>query len=118
MKTVYLKLITGQYVVGDIIEVDEKEIKIKKPVGIDFNPMAGGLAFVPYDAFYLGQELEEVSFKQDQIMHTFEPPKEILDNYIKYKSGIMPAPATQTPDLKEDDIAELAKAAGLIVPGK
>ena len=117
MKTIYLKLITGQYVIGDIISENEKEIKIKKPVGIDFNPMAGGLAFVPYDAFYLGQELNEVVFKKDQIMHTFEPPKEILDNYIKYKSGIMPAPSAQKPDLKEDDIAELAKAAGLVVPG-
>ena len=89
MKTVYIKLISGQYVIGDLEFQDEKNMVLKKPVSLDFNPMAGGLGFVPYDAFYLGKEIDKVDFKKEHVMHIFEDiPEEISNNYVKFKTGI------------------------------
>jgi hypothetical protein len=117
MATKYLKLITGQYILGDLENENDNIITLKKPVSIEFNPMAGGLAFIPYDAFYLGKELETVEIKKEHIMHDFsnQVPKEITDNYTKYKSGIDLAPAQAGPQLNEDQLHELAKASGLIL---
>jgi hypothetical protein len=117
MVTKYLKLITGQYILGDLANEIDGVITLKKPVSIEFNPMAGGLAFVPYDAFYLGKELENIEIKKEHIMHDFSDqiPKEIIDNYIKYKSGIDLVPAQAGSQLNEDQLHELAKASGLIL---
>jgi len=118
MKTIYLKLITGQYIIGDLEFEDEKNVVVKKPVGLEFNPMAGGLGFMPYDAMYLGKELEKVDIKKEHIMHKFEPPKEIMDQYVKFKTGIdlnpeMPS-SNNKPELSEDQLAALA---GLMAAG-
>jgi len=87
---VYLKLVTGEYVIGQ--EIDGK---IKKPVSIVFDPMQGGLGFMPYDAVYLMTEVQEISFKDEVIMHKFtgnEIPKEIVDKYREFVTGLVGTP--------------------------
>jgi len=112
----YLKLITGQYVIGDVKNENEETVILKKPVSLEFNPMAGGLSFIPYDAFYLGKEIEELEIKKSHIMHDFDDiPKEIADNYVKFKSGIDLSPTQTGPQISEDQLHKLASESGLIM---
>jgi len=89
----YIKLITGNYVIGKEIKSESNEVLVlEKPVSIEFNPMAGGLGFVPYDAFYLGKEVEKMEFKNQHIMHVFEAeeiPEEIAKKYTEFLTGIV-----------------------------
>ena len=91
---VYLKLISGEYVLGEIAHEDENTIVLKKPLSTKFEMMLGGLQMYPYDAFYLNKELEEVIFKKDHIMHEYKGeaiPMELEAKYREFASGIVQA---------------------------
>ena len=95
----YIKLISGEYVLGKVEHEDENIIILKKPLGVKFEMMVGGLQMFPYDAFYLNREPEEVIFKKDQILHEYkdeEVPEELQKKYTEFESGIV---QQQTPDL-------------------
>jgi hypothetical protein len=96
----YIKLISGEYVIGEVAHEDENAIVLKKPLSARFEMMLGGLQMYPYDAFYLNKELEEVIFKKEHIMHIYkgeEIPFELEAKYREFVSGIVQA---KTPDLK------------------
>jgi len=95
-KLAYIKIISGDYVLGEIVENNENEIKLKKPLATKFEMMLGGLQMYPYDAFYLSKELEEISFKKEHVIHIFEGddiPFELESKYREFVSGIVKAPA-------------------------
>jgi len=88
----YVKMVTGDYVIGEVTHDDEASVTLKKPVSIIFDPMQGGLGFMPYDAMYVMKELEEISIKKEFIIHEFKGdliPKELEDKYIEFCSGII-----------------------------
>jgi len=108
---VFIKLVSNGYVVGKVVDEDDGQVKLKKPLSVVFEPMMGGLQILPYDAFYLGKEMEELSFKTRDIMHVFEGddiPAEIQGKYIEFETGIVTQ--TEAPQPNED---ELAKALGI-----
>ena len=88
----YVKLITGEYVLGKVVHEDENTIVLKKPLSAKFEMMLGGLQMFPYDAFYLNKELEEVIFKKEHILHEYkgsEVPSELEAKYTEFASGIV-----------------------------
>jgi len=88
----YVKLISGEYVLGEVDHKDEETIVLKKPLSVNFEMMLGGLQMVPYDAYYLNKELQEVIFKLDHIIHVHEGedvPKELGEKYNEFVSGII-----------------------------
>ena len=85
------KLITGEVVVSDAKVENEKYI-LNKPVELKFEPMSGGLSFLPYMAIYLGKELESVELDMKFVMHVFdenEIPDELLGKYTEFLTGIV-----------------------------
>ena len=91
----YVKMVTGDYVIGEVTHDDETSLTLKKPVSIIFDPMQGGLGFMPYDAMYVMKELEEINIKKDFIIHEFKGdliPKELEDKYTEFCSGIITTP--------------------------
>ena len=92
MKVVYLKLINGEHILGELVSKNDTEIIVKKPLSVSVNPMSSGLAMIPYEVIFLGKELETINFKTEHIMHEFEPVKEMIDEYTRYRTGIVSAP--------------------------
>jgi len=96
----YIKIISGEYVIGEVRHEDENVITLKKPLSTKFEPTLGGLQIFPYDALYLGKELDEVTFKKEQLLHIHENedvPSEIAAKYTEYATGIVStAPANNT----------------------
>jgi hypothetical protein len=95
----YIKLISGEYVIGEVAHNDENTIVLKKPLSTKYEMMVGGLQMFPYDAFYLNRELDEVIFKKDYIMHIHENediPEELKGKYNEFASGLI---QPQKPDL-------------------
>jgi hypothetical protein len=112
---VFIKLITGGYTIGKVINDTETELELKKPLSVIFEPMMGGLQILPYDAYYLGKEVNELSFKKDQIMHVFEGediPLEIEAKFREFESGIVTAPAGSE-DQAAAQAQQLANALGI-----
>ena len=90
---VFVKVISGDYVVGKVLESDkDSELVLYKPLTVRFEAMMGGLQVVPYDAFYIGKELDEVGIKEEHIMHIFvgsEVPEEIKAKWTEISTGIV-----------------------------
>ena len=118
----YLKLISGEYVLGEVVHEDESTIVLKKPLSTKFEMMLGGLQMFPYDAFYLNKELEEAIFKKEHIMHEYKKesvPMELEAKYREFASGII---QTQKSPLDPGNGAgpseeQLAMMAGLMAAG-
>jgi hypothetical protein len=92
MELAYVKIISGEYVLGKVEHQDENTIVLKKPISVIFDPMQGGLGFMPYDAMYLMKETPEIIFNKDQLIHVFEGdniPVELKDKYVEFDTGII-----------------------------
>jgi hypothetical protein len=104
MELAYVKVISGEYVLGKVEHQDENTIVLKKPISVIFDPMQGGLGFMPYDAMYLMKEVPEIIFSKDKLIHVFEGdniPTELKDKYIEFDTGIITeAPQQRQPDLQ------------------
>jgi len=88
----YVKLISGEYVLGRVEHKDEETIVLKKPLSVNFEMMLGGLQMVPYDAYYLNKEVQEAIFKIEHTLHIHEGsdvPKELEEKYNEFASGII-----------------------------
>jgi len=105
----FIKVITGSYIIGEGEKTEEGYV-LQKPLSVIFEPMMGGLQVIPYDAYYLGKEIDSINVKEDHVMHEFtgdDIPKEIADKYTEFKSGIVQAPANAIPQNEADIAAAL-----------
>lgn len=105
------KIITGEVILGEVTD-KETIYYIKKPVELRFEPMLGGLSFLPYMAVYLGKELDEISIKKDFIVHEFERddiPVELEAKYREYISGIITPTTNPTQNDSTPSIQDLLK---------
>ena len=82
---ILVKIITGDYVLGRAL-IENDTITLKKPLNLKFEPMMGGLQVTPYDVYYIGRELDKITFKKSQVLHRFEDfAQELKDKYIANK---------------------------------
>lgn len=83
MKLKMIKLVTGEVVIGDIIDINDEIITMSKPMLLMLDPTQGGVGMIPYDIIYTQQELESKVFK---IMHIIEEnmyiDKSFSDAYV------------------------------------
>jgi hypothetical protein len=88
MKIAMYKMITGEIVIGEVIEENEEVLTLKKPKLLMLDPMQGGVVMVPYDAIYTQEELEEFTFQRKFIIHPMTVHQTFEEAYIKQCTGI------------------------------
>jgi len=85
-----IKLVTGEEIVGDIKESNEKTLRIENPciLGIGMNP--NGKASLQMQPMLLFSEQKVVELKTDHILYTVSVATEIKNKYNEiYGSGIV-----------------------------
>jgi hypothetical protein len=88
MELVMIKMISGEVVMGRRDVVTNENYTIGKPVTLMFDPMQQGVAMVPMDSLYTGQELPSVTIKAEHVLYELPIQKEFEEGYIKHTSGI------------------------------
>ncbi len=90
MKTIMIKLVTGDVVLGRADEADllKEEITIEKPMQLMLDPTAGGVGMIPYDAIFTQSEPDSQTFETIHIVHQMEVHPSFEEAYIKQTTGI------------------------------
>jgi hypothetical protein len=92
-KTVVLRLVTGEELVGRVHSVDEKTISITKPIAIQMRMVSAqeaGLGFAPF----MGAVDEDsiFTFSFDRLVVAPMAPREDIDNsYLHATTGLVAA---------------------------
>jgi hypothetical protein len=92
---VMLKLVTGEVVMGKLKEESGETTTLLKPMTLMLDPMQGGVGMIPYDAIYTQEEPEEVTWREDVIVHEMKVHPQFEEAYIKQITGIETEPAKE-----------------------
>ena len=88
MTVVMFKLVTGEVVMGRVIEENDTELKVGKPVTLTLDPIQQGVGMIPYDAIYTQEEPSEFTFEKKFIMHNLKVHPDFEEAYIKHSTNI------------------------------
>jgi len=101
-KIIMFKLITGEVVLGKLLEDADGSVTLGKPMTLMLDPMQGGVGMIPYDAIYTQEECETHSWRADVIVHEMPVHESFIEAYIKQTTGI----ETALPEIEiTDDVA-------------
>lgn len=86
-----LKLVSGDEVLGKVVESTDKGVLVHKPLILTVQANAQGqaaMAFIPMGLTYNPELANELEFKHEHILYSFLTPSEFEKQYVSQTSGI------------------------------
>lgn len=83
--TVSLKLISGEEVIGRLIESTESDVTIRKPMAFLMGPQ--GLGLVPF--MFSATETDQISIKVNAVVSMAKTDENVSKQYIKQSTGLL-----------------------------
>lgn len=92
MKILILKLVTGEEVLGEVVDITES-FKLKNPVGVAIVRGADGQPNVGFAPFPLHAEQKsgfEIDIHRSQVVYSYVPAEDFINNYDQlFGTGIV-----------------------------
>lgn len=84
-----MKLVTSEEVIAKVLDINDKQIIVSKPLAMTLMPTNNGganVAFVPWSLAM--DESEKVTFERSSIVATYKARKEAQATYVQQTTGL------------------------------
>ena len=90
---VTLKLVTGEEIIGKLMEDKSDALKITRPLVFTVNPQNGQAMLIPWLMSVDQKDTTPIDVYKNNVVMVTKTVKQISDNYLQATSGIVAAPA-------------------------
>lgn len=90
---VTLKLVTGEEIIGKLIEDKSDALKLTRPLVFTVNPQNGQAMLIPWLMSVDPKDTTPIDVYKNNVVMVTKTVKQISDNYLQATSGIVAAPA-------------------------
>lgn len=88
-----LKLVTGEEIIGKLIEDRPETFKLTRPLVFTVNPQNGQAMLIPWLMSVDPKDSTPIDIYKNNVVMITKTVKQISDNYLQATSGIVAAPA-------------------------